>query len=436
MNQQPASNKGWAVTFTGMGINLILGVLYAWGVVKSVLVNPKGIWKWTDAQGALPMTVAIFTFSMVMTVAGRMQDKAGPRITAMFGGLMVGLGLALSYFAHTPMEMVMTFGVLVGIGVGLGYSATTPPALKWFPPAKKGLIAGIVVAGIGLAPVIMAPLATKLIAVVDVSKMFLILGGIAVVVVCILAQLLINPPAGYVPAASGASAGAARPAPVARRNVDWLEMLGTPQFWMLWVIMVLTAAPGLTIIGSIPRVVGEHIDPKVITAQFVTMPKMAMYFVMLVAVFNTLGRLVGGFCLDKLGRKATMVLFFAVQAINMFCFPHYNSISLLIFGGALTGICYGTIFPLFPATTADYYGLKNLGVNYGFVFTAFGIAAVAGPYLAGVFHDHFKNYNNYFFLCAGMLLIGAVLAAILKAPKVEPIPAVAAGAPMREKAGK
>ena len=408
MTQQPTANKGWTVTFAGTGINLILGVLYAWGVVKNVLVDPKGTWHWTDKQGALPMTVAIFTFSMIMTVAGRMQDKTGPRKTAILGGVMVGLGLMLSYFAKTPSVMVATFGVLVGIGVGLGYSATTPPALKWFPPAKKGLIAGIVVAGIGLAPVIMAPLAGKLIPAVGVSNMFLVLGAIAVIVVCVMAQFLVNPPAGYVPAASPSAAS--RPAPVARRNVDWLEMLGTPQFWILWLMLVLTAAPGLTIIASLPRVVAEHTGIKT----------MATVFVMLVAVFNTLGRLLGGFCSDKIGRKGTMMLFFTVQAANMFCFPHYNSIPMLIFGGALTGICYGTIFPLFPATTADYYGLKNLGVNYGFVFTAFGIAAVAGPLMAGYFHDKTNSYNAYFMVCTGMLLAGAVLAAALKAPKADP----------------
>lgn len=429
MSQSTSSSKGWVVTFAGLGINLILGVLYAWGVLKKVLVDPKGPWHWTDAQGALPFTISTVTFSFMMIFAGRIQDKLGPKMIATLGGIVLGLGMVLSSYAKTPGMMVLTFGVCVGLGVGLGYSATTPPALKWFPPARKGLIAGIVVAGIGLAAVIMAPLTTSLIAAVGVSKMFLYLGAGSIVIICVLAQLLNNPPAGYVPPPVAAKAGAApKPAPLARRDVDWAEMLGTPQFWMLWLIMVLTASAGLTIIASIPRIVGEQGGPELAKAY-------GMKFIMLVAIFNTVGRLVGGFCSDKIGRRNTMVLFFLLQAVNMFCFSKYNTLGLLIFGGAFTGICYGTIFPLFPAATADFYGIKNLGVNYGCVFTAFGVAGAAGPFLAGWVHDMKNSYAPYFIICAVMLLAGAALAAMLKAPKIEPV-GYATGAPQREKALK
>lgn len=429
MNQQASSSKGWVVTFAGAGINLILGVLYAWGIVKKVLVDPAGDWKWTDAQGALPFTISTVTFSIMMIFAGRIQDKLGPKMIATLGGLVLGTGMILSSFAQTPQMMVLTFGVVVGIGVGLGYSATTPPALKWFPPAKKGLIAGIVVAGIGLAAVVMAPTAQFLIAKVGVSKMFLVLGVASIVIITLMAQLLVNPPAGYVPAGAAPAPGGADKAPVARRDVDWSEMITTPQFWQLWLIMVLTAAAGLTIIANIPRILGEQCGGPAVAKQY------AMQFVMLVAVFNTLGRLVGGFFSDKIGRKNTMVLFFVLQAINMFCYAQYNTLGLLLFGAAFTGICYGTIFPLFPAATADYYGIKNLGVNYGCVFTAFGVAGVAGPLLAGEIHDKTGNYNQYYIICACMLIAGALLALMLRAPKVAAV-AAPAPAPERETANR
>lgn len=424
-----SSTKGWIVTFAALGINLILGVLYAWGVLKKVLVDPKGPWHWTDAQGALPFTISTVTFSFMMIFAGRIQDKLGPKLIATLGGIVLGLGMILSSFATTPGTMVLTFGVCVGLGVGLGYSATTPPALKWFPPARKGFIAGIVVAGIGLAAILMVPVTTTLIAAVGVSKMFIYLGAGSIVIICLLAQLLNNPPAGYVPPALTMASGAPRPAPQARRDVDWAEMLGTPQFWMLWLIMILTASAGLTIIASIPRIVGEQGGAE-LAKQY------GMKFIMLVAVFNTVGRLVGGFCSDKIGRRNTMVLFFLLQAINMFCFAHYNTLGLLIFGASFTGICYGTIFPLFPAATADFYGIKNLGVNYGCVFTAFGVAGAAGPYLAGWVHDLRHSYSLYFIICAVMLLAGAALAAMLRAPQFEPAASAASGAPLREKALK
>ena len=117
-----------------------------------------------------------------------------------------------------------------------------------------------------------------------------------------------------------------------------------------------------------------------------------------------------------------MILAFVLQAVNMFAFIYYTTPALLIFGAAFTGLCYGTIFTLFPATTADYYGVKNLGVNYGLVFTAFGVAATIGPMLGSKMRDAFANYHNAYTISAIMLLAGAVLAFILKSPKLEPAP--------------
>ena len=133
-----------------LSINLVLGVLYAWGMMAKALVTQ---WHWTKTQAAMPFTVSTVAFALMMIFAGRMQDKIGPRVIAMCGGLLLGLGLIASSFTQSPAVMLLTFGVVGGIGIGLGYSATTPPCIKWFPPAKKGIITGIVVSGVGLAAV-------------------------------------------------------------------------------------------------------------------------------------------------------------------------------------------------------------------------------------------------------------------------------------------
>jgi OFA family oxalate/formate antiporter-like MFS transporter len=117
-----------------------------------------------------------------------------------------------------------------------------------------------------------------------------------------------------------------------------------------------------------------------------------------------------------------MILAFVLQAVNMFAFIHYTTPALLIFGAAFTGLCYGTVFTLFPATTADFYGVKNLGVNYGLVFTGFGVAGTIGPMLGSKIYDKYGNYHNAFIISAIMLLAGAVLAFILKSPKIESAP--------------
>ena len=160
MTQQETSPiRGWTVVLAALSINLILGVLYAWSVMGKALVAQ---WHWSKTDATLPFTVSTAAFALTMIFAGRWQDKIGPRYVAMLGGIILGAGLVLSSFAKTPLAMVITFGVIGGIGIGLGYSATTPPSIKWFPPASKGLITGIVVSGVGLAAVYMSPLTNYL----------------------------------------------------------------------------------------------------------------------------------------------------------------------------------------------------------------------------------------------------------------------------------
>src|ERR1022692_1818818 len=148
--QTPSPIRGWTVVIAAISINLILGVLYAWSVMGKALVLQ---WHWKAAQASLPFTISAAAFALMMIFAGRWQDKIGPRYVAMLGGIILGLGLIASSFAKTPEMMLVTFGLVGGLGIGLGYSATTPPSIKWFPPAKKGLITGLVVSGVGLAAV-------------------------------------------------------------------------------------------------------------------------------------------------------------------------------------------------------------------------------------------------------------------------------------------
>ncbi len=404
--------RGWVVTFAALSINLVLGSLYAWGVIaKALATHPD--WHWTKTQAAMPFTVSTAAFAIMMVFAGRMQDKIGPRWIAMLGGLMLGAGLIASSQVHSPEMMLLTFGVIGGIGIGLGYSATTPPAIKWFPPARKGVITGIVVSGVGLAAVYVSPLTQWLLASTDISRTFMYLGLGTIVVVGLLSQLLTNPPAGYIAVASTAPRPGAKA--MSKRTMDWNEMLRTPQFYQLWVMFILAASAGLMIIAHVAIIAKEQAG-------------LAWGFVpiVLLAIFNTVGRVASGFLSDRIGRTQTMILAFALQAANMFAFSHYTTPSLLLFGAAFTGLCYGTIFTLMPAATADFYGVRNLGVNYGLVFTAFGMAGVLGPIMGGRIRDLSGTYTTSYLISAILLLIASVLAYTTRAPKEAPEP-VAAG---------
>lgn len=404
-----SSTRGWTVVLAALGINLILGVLYAWSPMGKALV---GQWHWTKTEAMLPFATSTAAFALMMIFAGRAQDKIGPRYVAMLGGIILGSGLVLSSFASSSHVMLLTFGVVGGMGIGLGYSATTPASIKWFPPARKGFITGIVVSGVGLAAVYMSPLTNYLLKATSIHQTFLILGLGTIVLVSLLAQFLANPPAGFTPAPAQAATPASLTSPAAtRRDFDWHEMLGTRQFYQLWLMFVLSASAGLLIIANIALIAKDQANWDG-----------GYLLVMIVAIFNTCGRFVSGFLSDRLGRTRTMILAFILQAINMFLFVRYKSPALLVFGSAFTGLCYGTIFTLFPAATADFYGVRNLGVNYGLVFTAFGVAGVTGSVLGGRASDLFGSYQYAFITCGIMLLVGALLASFIKTPRTEPAP--------------
>lgn len=396
-------NRGWVVALAGLGVNLLLGTLYAWGVMGKALVVQM---HWSKTEAALPFAVSTAVFAIMMVFAGRAQDKFGPRWVASLGGLLFGLGLAASSLFSSPMAIMLCFGALGGAGIGLAYSATTPAAVKWFSASRKGLITGIVVSGVGLAAVFMSPLTQWLLGATSIAQTFLILGAGSAVAILILAQFLSNPPHDYAPAEQG-TAKPSNTLVALRRDVDWQGMLRTPQFYQLWLMYVLTASAGLMIIANVPIIAKEQAGWE---AGFVP--------VMLLAAFNTLGRFTSGAVSDRIGRTHTMVIAFALQAINLFFFAHYTSPLSIALGASFAGMFYGTIFTLMPAATADYYGLRNMGVNYGLVFTGFGVAGVFGSLLGGRVRDMFGSFDLAYTICAGMLLAAAVLAWLMRTPKI------------------
>jgi OFA family oxalate/formate antiporter-like MFS transporter len=409
--------RGWTVVIAGLSINLILGVLYAWSVIAKQL---RGQWHWTKTDATMPFTVATVCFAGMMVFAGRCQDKFGPRLVATVGGIILGLGLIASGLVHTPAAMALTFGLGAGLGIGLGYSATTPPAIKWFPPSRKGFITGIVVSGVGLATVYIAPLSTYLLGIpknplgiTPISMTFIWLGVGTLILAPMLAQLLRNPPE-----QPAAQASAAKTAAAPRRETDWQAMLCTGSFYELWLLMVLAVSAGMMIMTQVAFIAKEQANWD-----------LGYVPLAILAIFNTLGRLLAGVLSDKIGRTRTMALAFICQAANMLAFSHYTTWQLVAFGAAFTGLCYGTIFTLMPAATADFYGVRNLGVNYGLVFTAFGIAGVVGPLLGAGINDLLKSYFWAYQFSAMMLVIGAVLAMFAKPPEAQAVPAPAPAQP-------
>lgn len=390
--------SGLVVTMAATGINMILGLIYSWSVIKAALVNDLG---WSNTAASLPYTVCLALLAFMTPLGGRMQDKYGPRRVALVGGILFGSGLLLSYFANTPAIMVLTYGVLCGLGMGFAYATAMPTAVKWFEPGKRGLIAGIVVAGIGLSAVYMSPLANYLLTFTGVDNMFLVLGIIAMFFLVSFALIIRNPPEGFVPNAKQGGK-----AVINGGEFPWREMLRKPSFQMLWLTYFLGLTAGLMIIGHIVSIV-----------KIQTGSTQGFWLVMIFAIFNTLGRVVGGFLSDKIGRLNSILLVFLVQAANMFVFVLLTNVITLGIGIAVAGLAFGALLSLYPATTADFFGVKNLGANYGWVFTSFGVAGIVGPILGGMVADATGGTYGWAYIAAGlMLVVAAILVKTIKAP--------------------
>lgn len=398
------SRRGWVVTFAGTGLNLTLGILYAWSIFSKQLTESieNGGFGWSKTVATLPYTVAIACFALVMVPAGRLQDKLGPRLVATTGAILAGAGLIVASFASAgnTYPAILGFGVLGGMGIGLGYAAATPAAIKWFSAEKKGLIVGLVVGGFGLAPVYIAPLSKYLLAAYGIADSFRILGIAFTVVATALAQLIKNP---AVPIAVGQPARAAAPVKAGPKDYTWREMIRTPTFYSLYIQYACTATAGLMIIGHLVKIVSVQ-SGNTITIGFV--------FVAVLAIFNAGGRVVAGFVSDYIGRVVTIALVCTMQALVMFFFPLFSTVKDFILGSAVVGFNYGACLALFPATTADYWGTKNMGANYGVLFTSWGVGGIIGPMLAGKIADATGSYAFAFTVASGLLVLAVFLAMI------------------------
>jgi OFA family oxalate/formate antiporter-like MFS transporter len=394
--------RGWTVTLAGTGINLALGVLYSWSILSGEITG------WTQTMKSVPYSIACGIFALAMIPAGRLQDRVTPRFTATIGGVLTGVGFIICAIVPAYAGFIIGFGLLAGIGIGFGYAAATPPAIKWFPPQKTGLIAGIVVAGFGLASAYIGPLGRWMLGSFGLQTTMLILGISFLVVVVILSQLLKNPPPGYAAvtapkvAAQGKSVGAAL---AEMPNVEPSDMIRTSRFWLLWIMFACGAGSGLMIIGKLKPIVQE-------ASKLAWFAPLCLAFL---AVGNASGRILAGLLSDKIGRTMTMLLIFLCQAAVMVCLVLFGkAASFVFFLSFLAGFNYGANLSIFPSAAKDLFGLKNFGTNYGILFTAWGFGGVVLPIIAGRVADATGNFNLAYIIAALCLLVAAALTLVVR----------------------
>jgi MFS transporter, OFA family, oxalate/formate antiporter len=394
--------KGWIVTFAGLGVNLALGILYSWGVFAAAL---RAI-GWSATESQIPYIIACAVFALIMVPGGHLQDQYGPKIVIFVASILTGIGFILSGFFMTVTGLSIFFGIIFGTAMGFGYAAATPAAIKWFGAHKRGLISGIVVSGFGLAGIYIAPLTTFLIANHGLEATFFILGISFAIAIFLFNLMIDNPPDNHQVFVSNQSHKTIKIKNMV--NYEWREMIRTPQFYMLWLMFCFGTFSGLLILGQLSNIAQEQIGISVNSATM---------FIMIYAVFNWFGRIACGHISDKIGRKATLFLTFFIRFICFIFFVKFTAVLSFSIGTALVAFTFGGMLTLFPSITADYFGIKNLGLNYGLVFTAWGAGGIIGPLLGGIVRDLTGTYGFSYTVSAIFSLVGVFLSILMPAIK-------------------
>src|SRR3954454_9990516 len=227
------TNNRWMIAIAGVFLQIALGAVYAWSVFRLPLAKQFG---WSISEVTLTFTISIFVLGVSAFFGGLWLNRKGPRVVALTGGTLYGLGVFLASFSHTVWWLYLSYGVVGGIGLGLSYIVPVAVLVKWFPD-RRGLITGIAVGGFGAGALVTAPVATGLIQSVGVLPTFAYL-GVAFLIVTVVAGLFMrNPPEGWRP--EGWEPPAAEVGRGGRGDYTLGEALKTWQWYAFWLLLFL-----------------------------------------------------------------------------------------------------------------------------------------------------------------------------------------------------
>jgi len=386
-------------------MQVALGAVYAWSVFRIPLTKAFG---WTTAQVTLTFTITILVLGFASFPGGLWMNRRGPRVVAVTGGVLYGVGVFLASFsANRLWWLYVSYGVIGGIGLGFGYIVPVAVLVKWFPD-RRGLITGIAVGGFGAGALITAPIATRLIESVGPLGTFADLGIAYLCVIVPAALMMRNPPEGWKPA--GWTPTSAQTLQRSVEDYTLAAALRTPRWWVLWVVLFLNTSAGISLIAQESPIFQEL--ARVSAVQAASM-------VGLVSIGNALGRVFWAWTSDLITRGATFLTMFLAQALLFWLLPDITSTTFLTVASFVVLMCYGGGFGTMPAAVADAFGSKNVGAIYGLMLTAWGLASVFGPLLIAEMRETTGSYRGPLHVIAAVMVASSILPLFIKARRVE-----------------
>ncbi len=415
MNKQKVQNRS-LVVLGAILIQLALGAIYAWSVFTPQLKNAG--WSKVDTQWVF--AVGLVSFAVVMVFAGRKLNTWGPQKLTIMGGIVLGLGYFLAGILGTTnfLPLLILIGFVGGAGIGLAYVVPIAVGMRWFPD-KKGMITGLAVAGFGFGAMLWVKLAGSwghLIEDMGLSNTFMIYGIAYAVMVIIGGFWMKFPPEGWLPAGYKEEIKVNSDGIKEDTEFTYQEMFRTPQFYLIFLTFVFSAGAGLMSIGLMKLYPMEALQANGLSegeASAIAGTAMAVFF----SLANGLGRIIWGLISDKLGRKTSIIIMTLTQGLIVIAFTYMAGNEMLLYLGAtLIGFNFGGNFALFPTITADTFGGKNVGMNYPFVFLAYGLGGLLGPILGGRLGDT-GNFPLAFTISGIAVLLGTILIFMVKPAK-------------------
>lgn len=397
------SNKRWRIAAAGFLMQMALGAVYAWSVFRVPLAKQ---FHWSISQVTLTFTISIFVLGIAAFLGGLWLNKSGPRVVALTGGFLYGLGVFLASFSADKLWwLYLSYGFIGGLGLGFGYIVPVAVLVKWFPD-RRGLITGIAVGGFGAGALATAPVASRLIQSVGVLQTFGYLGIAYLIVTMVTGAFMQNPPTGWAPQGWSPSATL-----VAQRSTSDYTLAGalkTWQWWALWLLLFLNVTAGISLISQESPIFQEVSKVGAVVAAGM---------VGVVSIGNAVGRIFWAWASDAITRRWTFVVMFLVQVGLFYFLPGIASATMLTVVSFIILMCYGGGFGTMPAFAADYFGSKNIGPIYGLMLTAWGCASAFGPLLIAQMREGSGSYATGLRVIAGIMAVSTVLPLVVHPPK-------------------
>ena len=388
--------KRWIFIVLGIIVMMLLGTVYSYSVFRVGLERELQI---GAAESGLPYMVALAFYALFMFFSGKYIEKFKPQTILIFGSLLVSLGWILSSFVSNIFLLTITYGCISGAGVGIAYGVPMAVIAKWFPD-KKGLAVGLILIGFGLSPLITAPIARALVENYGVMQAFLILGLSFGVILPVLACAFRYPSGD-----EGLSFQLKKKDNHNQMEISLKEMIRSRSFKGVYLNFIIGTMIGLMIIGMTTSVGLDYFELEASRVASL----MAIF-----AIANGLGRPIFGWFTDRYSpRRAMLVSYLLITAAAIGLVALDNHMIVYIITFSIFWFNLGGWLAIAPTATLKLYGSKNYSENYGLVFTAYGIGAIAGVSTSGLLLDYYGDYQYVFYYIIGLCLFGAILTSTL-----------------------